>query len=419
MNKIVADKILQQYENLRSKQYEVLSIFNHFYGEHRVDMQDTLDYNSLLDDFRLVDFSRYTKDQNCDIFNTIFDEGNSPSERDIENFDKILTRLVADGTFKNIVNSRTPVSSILIHFPKVRVTNEHDRHIDIQDLYVKVRINLNGEMYDQFSMNRATYSYNQFHNNYMHSHIHRIPIDILENFQYPCLGTGPIRGTIRSLANTFNKDLWELFCVELDKFVKTESIVGTPYHYLEDVVSMEAPTADSLIFSSNIPLSCKLLELDIGDFVRHLIRSKKLRFRFTGKRFLMGMSEANTILTLSNEFIDWWNKVKYTNKNITLKTLLEHSILFSGYLKGGRIYHKENIQRGDLARYAECKGRTILSFKGNKVKLRIVEESLENNELYFLHENIVSLIITKILTIINSKYGRSERSEINKKTRYI
>lgn len=107
------------------KPRRILEIFSDYFGEDKVDMQG----------FR-------TKEEFCRSKSL----GNS-------NTDAISP---PDGIF------------ILVWFPQVRVTNEHNRSVDIQDLYAKVKIDTEGQLVGKFYLNRATYPLSHMKAGYMH-----------------------------------------------------------------------------------------------------------------------------------------------------------------------------------------------------------------------------------------------------------
>ena len=57
---------------------------------------------------------------------------------------------------------------ILLWFPQVKVTNEYNKSVDIQDLYAKVKINTEGQLIGKFYLNRATYPLSHMRVGYMH-----------------------------------------------------------------------------------------------------------------------------------------------------------------------------------------------------------------------------------------------------------
>ena len=120
---------------------------------------------------------------------------------------------------------------IIIRFPRVRVTNENDKFIDITELYAKVSVKSNGKLAEFFTLMRTEYTMVQWESHYSHSHMPSTEF----RWQSPCLGSGPILGTQESLFSSFNLDIWGLFCYELSKYVTVESLAGVPYRRLENV----------------------------------------------------------------------------------------------------------------------------------------------------------------------------------------
>ena len=144
-------------------------------------------------------------------------------------FEWALSSLSCRDTIEDIVSSKFNNMFILVHFPHVRITNEHDRYVDINHLWAKIKITSEGTMNGNFTLNRSEYQAIHFMSNYMHSHVSSIPRDDLTRFMSPCTGDGPINSTISSLYREFDSDLWQLFCLELSKYVTVESISGRPW----------------------------------------------------------------------------------------------------------------------------------------------------------------------------------------------
>ena len=141
---------------------------------------------------------------------------------------------------------------ILVWWPSVTVTNEHDKSILIRDLYAKVTIDINGNIPYQcagFLLNRATFTYDQFISRYIHSHIP--PFSEVPHFSRPCLGTGPLNQTVLELKNNSDSLTWMLFCQELSLYVTVESLHGVPYIRLESLGASVVSSEYSGAFSSN------------------------------------------------------------------------------------------------------------------------------------------------------------------------
>ena len=65
--------------------------------------------------------------------------------------------------------------------------------------------------------------------------MYEIPKDDFTRFKSPCTGSGPINSTLATLATDYDEGIWQLFCLELDRYVRVESIEGVPYHRLESI----------------------------------------------------------------------------------------------------------------------------------------------------------------------------------------
>ena len=209
--------INQLYEDLHQKVFYVYNVFIGFFGEENVDLQ--LPYTK--DIFRKELKSILTED---------LTNSNVNDDTEIEITDAKLRKI------HRYYDDRRAV--IYVWWKKVTVTNEYDKSIDIQDLYAKIELQLDGRIPFEnrgFLLNRATYSSEQFCSGYMHSHINIIPKDHFEIFQPPCLGRGPINGTITTLKSEYDETTWMLFCQELSLYVTVESISGGPYRRLESV----------------------------------------------------------------------------------------------------------------------------------------------------------------------------------------
>lgn len=129
------------YNKVMEMPLKVLDIFNDFFGEAYVDMQGALseeELKSWIFDLPQTDFEEVLTDFS-----------------DPSNLYKLKGLIIPNKLF------------ILIHFPHVRITNEHDRYVDITHLWVKVEINDNGTI-NKFTFNRSEYPVAQFVSGYMH-----------------------------------------------------------------------------------------------------------------------------------------------------------------------------------------------------------------------------------------------------------
>ena len=366
------------------KPLRILAIFNDFFGEERVDMQG---------------------------FCTL---------------DEVKQQLSSNASISAIKELIPLTGYILVHFPHVRITNEFDKYTDIDDLYAKVTFDINGKIIGKFMLNRATYSMLHIVNGYMHSHISTIPFNDFEEFQLPCTGTGPINNTICSLARDFDESLWNLFCLELDRYVQVESIAGTPYHRLESLSmsrrdgTYEDRVSSRVSFSLYSPtLSSYRRVLSSGkmaEFIKYVIDNKILHFTYSKtKGYIPAMGTTELYIKLSNAFIKWYNK-EYAHNRVTtlLQDIIASGLLHRCLYQYGKFF-RENYDTS-TARYMAFIGRKVCTFKGNDILLNIIDipeepDSEENNRILILGEDFVKYILTKIFNVINFEYGRKRMAD--------
>lgn len=431
MNAIIEDKLDEIYSSIMSKPNQILEIFNNFFGEDRVDIQELPSIEEFrnwmmnsaeLGGFASRDSTVYTED--FDYYDYRHKSLSSISE---EKCIEILN-LVSTASVMNVITEANVFKDgfILVHFPHVRVTNEYDKFVDINHLYAKVRILLNGTMNGYFTLNRAEYSYLHISNRYMHSHVSEIPYGDFTQFQTPCTGTGPINNTISNLNREFDLNIWELFCLELSKYVEVESIAGTPYHRLESLGTSNNGVISSIFKVINaLPYYSSCNNDMLREFTSYFIKQSKLKFDYRDGSYSLGMSFTEYILTISNEFIDWYNnQFNEGVYNFNLRRLTGSGVLRSCIIAGGKIY--EDSSSSNVNRYREYIGKKVCTFKGQDVLVSItdINEVNEDNKSYILDTRAALYVLSKILHVINYKYGKPEQTDsegnrVSEKVRYF
>ena len=379
----MTEALAQAYEEVSQRPLQVLEIFNEFFGEDRVDMQGL------------------------------------PSREETE------------GHSINWLHTSTNNIFILVHFPRVKVTNESDRFVFINHLYAKVDIDIYGKMKSKFTLNRSEYTVQHFTNNYMHSHICSIPTDDFTQFQIPCTGRGPINNTICSLNHDFDENIWRLFCLELDKYVQVESLAGGPYHRLEQLtdrrrgmhrLSTEIQYRNQIdSYSLGGYRNNRISMAQIADFTKYVIDNNILKFTYAGEKYQLAMSPTNFLISISNLFIKWYN-VEYAAGRATVdyEELLNARILRKCKFMNGQIYEFSDTS-GRLSNFTRYIGSLVCIFKGRPVRLAITDlESEEREELIILlNPNLAFYIATKILNVINFRYGNNGKDPNEKGVRYL
>ena len=427
MNELIESKIEELYSLLMDKPNQVLAIFNDFFGEDKVDMQGFMSVDELKSWLSVTPISAYTSRE---VLGMSMGDYNTYSSQPLTNLrgevlDLVLDQLCSREIVDYIGDTRFSSGFILVYFPHVRITNEYNRFVDINHLYAKVRVLYNGSMNGYFSLNRAEYTYLHISSGYMHSHVSDIPTSDFTKFQTPCTGTGPINDTISNLSNEFDSDIWRLFCLELSKYVEVESIAGTPYHRLENLGTSNMGAGEDVFRVVNQLRYDDSIKGIIKEFVPYFIKQGKLKFNYANGSYSIGMSFTEYILVISNEFIDWYNK-KFNNKEwkYTFSTLKRSDVLKEGIIANNKIYY-ENSRR-NVNSYAAYNGQRMCTFKGKDVLINIVDinEVKEDNKSIILNTNIALYILSKILRVINYRYGKAEQRDqegnrISEKVRYF
>lgn len=318
---------------------------------------------------------------------------------------------------------------ILVRWPSVTIKNERDNEILIKELYAKVQVTSAGYLSGYFYLNRADYPISHARYNYMHSHVRDIPMGNPTEFQNCCLGSGPIRDTIASLNNSDDLDRWALFCLELNRYVHVESLTGGPYHRMSEVHPLNATEYAPLYYpgyTNNITfdwyrldgedtLKVKSLLKEITpEFVKFLIDSKIIQFKFVNGAYAIAQSETDALLAISDAFIDWYNLYNAANPNSpTYHKLLDMEVLFKTVMRSGKLYAQQGGPYNVKAQLAKYRGylqdKRICYFKGQAVTVNIhpdqedEAEASDNNQITVLNPSYVSYLLNNIVKFINSK----------------
>ena len=441
MNENTEIQLRQLYDELMEKPNEIRRIFEDFFGEDKVDMQGFLTYEEFVEFLNVKPLKSYLTDitildlerEQRALVNSLWvgeNAGEHPILSDaglISVFLPLIKSYVGAAWFKEIF--------ILVHFPHVRITNEYDRSVDIYHLYAKVTFNWMGIGKGFFGLNRSEYNVVQFRDNYMHSHVYEIPKGDFTKFKSPCTGSGPINSTLATLATDYDEGIWQLFCLELDRYVRVESIAGVPYHRLENIgVSGRGSSRDRfrmLTLLRDYNSFDSMLRDNIKDFLKYVLEKQILTFNYVNNQYGLAMSWIEYTIAISNAFIDWYNSSYKEGKvDKTYSYLIDSCILQEAIIKDGKVYlsNDKNSRREDLTRY---QGKYICTFKGREVTLDIVgieEDNADNNMVVLLSDHYTEIILGGILKVLNYNYGRKrsntsegteETSATCKKKRYI
>lgn len=298
--------------------------------------------------------------------------------------------------------------SIYVRFPEVTIENEFGGQAKIEELYAKIHITNEGAMgRDRFRLNRSKYSYTHYTYHYVHSHASYM--SNRHEFRSCCTGTGPIGATCNILCSGYNESRWQMFCLELKKYVETESISGGPYTRL---ASLGGGNDNYIYTELKYPFTYNLsavFEEDgyktfkdyfFNEFLRNYIEEGNIQLT-SGRNISVAMPMHVFTYNLSNSFITWYNNNceglklpsvdDLISKGILMKVTLEDSVLKI------KTHRNLNYSWSSVQRYI---GTRLFTFKGKDVLLEIYrdteEEDNEGNAI-ILNPSIVTYILAKII----------------------
>lgn len=428
--KLIDEKIEELYNSLMDKPLRVLGIFNDFFGEDKVDMQGywSLDkFKSWMNIEPLSTYIPYGGDYvSMNRNDWSMYKAQAITDLPEDQVEKVVNVLTNTTVKNEIGNAKFNNIFILVHFPHVRVTNEHDRFVDINHLWAKVKVMYNGTLNGGFTLNRSEYTMLHISSRYMHSHISSIPTNDFTQFQNPCTGSGPINGTISVLNRYYDEDMWNMFCLELSKYVTVESIAGRPYRYLEKLGTdgMEMGIDRFITYLSPGYYGDVLDSDEFKEFVKDFINLKKLKFNYVNGSYSIGMSLIEFIVLISNEFIKWYND-QFNKEKLTARftELKRRGILKECIIDNGKIYYDGG--RNNVNNYAQYIGKKVCVFKGKEITVNITDiaEVRNENKSIILDTQAALYILTTILKVLNYRYGRSkathEDNQLGTEVRYL
>lgn len=291
-----------------------------------------------------------------------------------------------------------------IWYPELVISNEINFTHTIKDLYLHFFISEDSTI-NQLVLytTRGTLTKEEYYVKYMHSHSTRLCIN-RENVMLLsscCLGTSPLRNTILRLSERSNSspELWNLFCVELDRYVHVESLHGGPYVRISELTS--TLTTDSIdINSLSIDAWGYTIEpyvdMDIlGKFLHWYLNTGNFEFVWCGRSYVPAMSMLDYFFDISDKFIEWYNSLESESERIAANTIIDRNTYV--------------FINGKLARYELTKGSAysenikILRFKGKDVFLKIISSgaNAQQGTISLVKPSIARCLLARMLAYIN------------------
>lgn len=296
---------------------------------------------------------------------------------------------------------------ILTYWKEVTITNEYDESIDIWDLYSATIISPTGTIKTGPLFVRSSYDTVQWKHSYCHSHVPSLDKHFPRTFQKSCLGSGPINGTIDLLRapQSADLDVWRLYCWELDKYVHVESLTGGPYRRLRDIGKDAKGEGDSfnLRFTFPFPASsvCKVMT---NTLIRVLLENNVLKYSYSNGRYYIAESYTDTVLAISNAFIEHYNSNTKLQKSVGVEDLYRHYFIEKAFIQGGKLIKEVDSNNEEPMNI----GIPLFTFKGETVTLQLHTTDNDYNvgELRIVNTKILDYIIYVILKCLNINYGK-------------
>lgn len=125
---------------------------------------------------------------------------------------------------------------LIIRVPEVLMSNDSGIQYLNKNLWVKIHIGTG-----LFYLAKSVYTIQEEINFYIHSHVGSGSYFDPTRFYPVCLGRGPLLKLISEILAETNSlkliKLWQLYMMQLQVFLETESVEGVPYKYMANVLS--------------------------------------------------------------------------------------------------------------------------------------------------------------------------------------
>lgn len=363
------------------------------YAEELLDVKDIgISLISKIEDF---------KDRN--IFDKLI-EGAALKERMVEK-----KSLLCD-----YLNEYLAGKEITVKYPEITITNSEGKTHTITDLFINTKFNHLGQLIEEFTMNRSTYTYTELLVGYRHSHHRTISVNesSLKSWNTTCLGQGVLSQSTNLLRGLTLEEFDEInimsLYADIDAYVAWESIEGVPYIRMEKIRGMSASANPTTTFSKLITIS----PLD-SILIKEVFKED---FIIDNCKLIPSIKDTHAYYNLEyNEY----EMMKYLNAKVEALNLKDtyqskKRICYISVDDFGNVsYYKiaDNIMK--LADMKRLNGTRLFDFKGQPVNFSAIDNisNKEDTREISIHPDILYYIITTIETEINTLNGRNKFSQ--------
>lgn len=351
----------------------------------------------------------------ADIFISFFGEEYVDYQKPDESAIRAVIRRYPESTIEEIIKIIGEVGNlagtILVYFPKVTVTNEHNASIEITQLFVRTRVTSMGTIWGAFDMTRGEYTLGQIRQGYIHSHCSGIPSE--GNFSSCCLGSGPIRHTISLLIQDFDEDRWNLYCFELSEYVKVESLSGIPYNSLRNVVNSRYSPR---VITPTYNLSQRVaIPERLKDFWLDYISTHELPLNFCNGNYSLAIPPITFFKDITYKYLEYLDPTGKTSIESIISRCPED--FRRGVYVNNTFHDYSNVVNSTIS---TGEGTFVCNFKGRRIRRHIIVDLpiQENPRDILLKPEYIDILLTRTLFLIN--YETTENShQIDKEFRII
>lgn len=297
------------------------------------------------------------------------------------------------------------IYSLYIYWPEVKVTNENDKSVIIQDVFVRIKTSAQGLPFNEpepFTVLKTSFSKLQWNRRYIHSHVREYSSF---GFKHICLGSGPIKRTISKLRD-FPDDVLalKLFFWELDKVMHVESLTGVPYIRLTSLRDDSSTPIDDVMNHNYEWLNAAIhnggTEATIYKFLSSFVKAVEIPTAFVDGKYVLACSFIDFTILLTNYYNKWMRT--WENAEMRGIRIPNHvgSIPMNPYvIKDGKLYDYYQVR---TTRIRDADKDKVFTFKEQDFKLKITDGDLEDTSpTYLIDVGIVASVIDFILKAIN------------------
>lgn len=265
---------------------------------------------------------------------------------------------------------------LIIHFPKITITNDEDLSNEIVNLFVGLGINDEGRIVDLRGI-RPTYRREEYDATYAHSHISGIATKWYQGAF--CTGSGPInQSLLLNKEEPFNEIEFRLLCYHIRSLVKYESLEGTPYRYIRDIGEISDRDLYSVqdVGTDRLPNLIKQCLIDLRKDYSESYLKDLMNFHVTKDGIKVKPRDELGIL-LGKKLLEYINNKLFNMTDDFIYYLLAVKKNISTYYRLPSLEYLRDIPSKEL----------VINFKGVDYNLDIIdpEPESESKNIYYAH----------------------------------